>query len=62
MNQLSDKEPEEDKPSADDWPVPAPHLDYYVFATYASFLAWLLHSYAVKFLFMSLHRLIAKFL
>jgi hypothetical protein len=62
MNQLHSRECAENKALADDRPVRAPHLDYWLFAMYASFVAWLLHSYGVKFLFVSVHRLIAKFL
>jgi hypothetical protein len=39
-----------------------PHLDYWMIASFASFVIWILHSYAVRFFFMSVRHLIIKFL
>ncbi len=40
----------------------APGLGLWLFAAYASFGAWLFHSFAVKFFLFSVQRLLAKFL
>lgn len=40
----------------------AAHPEVWLIAAYLSFFAWLVHSYAPKFLFASLHRLLMKFL
>jgi hypothetical protein len=37
-------------------------LKYWLITAYVSFLVWNFHSYGIRFLFISIHRIITKFL